>query len=142
MIECSLAEMKKASMDNKVKAKSGMYSNCMYHSVKGFGTKTWVVIVNIDLDYEKHAFEGKNVDEITEECIEYLNTPPKSKYGKKRKRKPLYGLFHEKPYRARLKEKNNKKYIQAMLLVGDRKRKCFWGEGEKVSFKKRASRKK
>ena len=60
----------------------------MYHGVKGFGAKTWVVIVNIDLDYENHAFEGKSVDEITDECIEYLNTPPKSKYGKKRKRKP------------------------------------------------------
>jgi hypothetical protein len=136
MIECNLAEIKKISTNNKVVAKKGLYSSCMFHGVKGFGTKTWVVIVNIDLDYEKFASEGKSLADITEECIEYLNTPPKSKYGKRRKRKPLYGLFHEKPYRSYLKEKGDKKYIQAMLLVGDRKRSCFWGQGEKMSFKR------
>ena len=132
MIKCNLADIKKMTADNKVKTKNGLYSSCIFHGIKGFGKKVWVVLVNIDLDYEEHEADGKNLEEITEECIDYLNTPPKSKYGKKRKRKPLYGLFHKKPYRTYLKEKNNKKYIQAMLIVDDRKRSCFWGEGEKM----------
>jgi len=120
------------------KAKSGLYSNSIYHNIKGFGTKAWVVIVNIiDLDYEEHASKGKDLEEITKECVEYLNIPPKSKYGKRRKRKPLYGLFESKPYRAYLKEQSGKKYIQALLIVGDRKRKCFWGQGEKMSLRKK-----
>jgi len=139
MIECSLAEIKRhpalVPATNK-KIKHGLYGGSVYHGVKGFGSKVWVVIVNIDLDYDKHTLEGKDLEEITKECIEYLNTPPKSKYGKRRKRKPLYGLFHDEPHRAYLREKNNKKYIQALLVVSDRKRKCFWGKGEKILLKR------
>jgi hypothetical protein len=136
MIECALIEMKKTIADSKVKAKHGLYSSCMFYGIKGFGKKTWVVMVNVSLDYEKCTAEGKSLEQIAEGCIKYLNTPPKSKYGKKRKRKPLYGLFHDKPYRVYLKEKGDKKYLQAMLLVSDRKRSCFWGEGEKVSLRR------
>ena len=135
MIECNLREITKLSLTtpplNK-KAKHGQYSKAMYYSIKGFGKTSWVVIVNIDLDYDKHISEGKTLQEVAEGCIEYLNTPPKSKYGKRRKRKPLYGLFKKEPYRAYLKEKDDTKYIQALLVVDDRKRKCFWGEGEKL----------
>jgi hypothetical protein len=135
MIECSLQEITKPSLMvpllNK-KVKHGQYSKSMYYGVKGFGKTSWVVIVNIDLDYDKHISEGKTLQEVAEGCIKYLNIPPKSKYGKRRKRKPLYGLFEDKPYRIRLKEKNNTKFIQALLVVDDRKRKCFWGEGEKL----------
>ena len=136
MIECNLQEITKLSLTtpplNK-KAKHGQYSKAMYYSIKGFGKTSWVVIVNIDLDYDKHISEGKTLQEVAEGCIEYLNTPPKSKYGKRRKRKPLYGLFKKEPYYTCLKEKDDTKYIQALLVVNDRKRKCFWGEGEKLS---------
>jgi hypothetical protein len=136
MIECTLSGIKKDFANSKSKTKNGLYSSCIHHNVKGFGRKTWVVIVNIDLDYNKHSAEGKSLEDIVEGCIEYLNTPPKSKYGKRRKRKPLYGMFNKEPYRAHLKEKSGEKYIQAMLLVNDRKRSCFWGEGEKVSLRR------
>jgi len=139
MIECSLSEIEKYSfpfLPGGKKVKYGKYSYAIYHSIKDFGRKAWVVIVNINLDYETQVSEGKDLKEIAQGCIEYLNTPPKSKYGKRRKRKPLYGTFQDEPYRVCLKEKNNKKYIQALLIVGDRKRKCFWGEGEKVYFRK------
>jgi len=139
MIECSLAEIKRhpALMLSKgKKTKHGLYSSSIYHGIKGFGSKIWVVIVNIDLDYDKQVFEGKNLEEIAKGCVEYLNAPPKSKYGKRRKRKPLYGAFHKEPYRAYLKEKDDKKYIQALLVVNDRKRNAFWGEGEKVFLKR------
>ena len=135
MIECTLANIKK-SFSNSAKTKNGLYSSCMFYGIKGFGTRVWVVIVNIDLDYDKYASEGKNLEEVAKGCVEYLNTPPKSKYGRRRKRKPVYGSFHDEPYRAILKEKNNKKYIQAMLLVNDRKRNCFLGAGEKLSLKR------
>jgi len=139
MIECTLHKIKKysssTSSGNK-KIKYGIYSSAVYHNIKGFGKKNWVVIVNIDLDYEKHAGEGKSLEEITKDCLLYLNTPPKSKYGRRRKRKLLYGAFQDTPYRAYLKEKDNKKYIQALLIVNDKKRKCFWGKGEKLRLRK------
>tara|TARA_Y100000310_G_C20283913_1_gene623909 strand:- start:178 stop:594 length:417 start_codon:yes stop_codon:yes gene_type:complete len=138
MIECNLHEIKKRSFFSSAsnKIKYGVYSSAIYHNIKGFGKKAWVVIVNINLDYEKHADKGKSLEEITKGCIEYLNTAPKSKYGRRRKRKLLYGSFRGTPYRAYLKEKNNKKYIQALLIVEDKKRKCFWGQGEKLRLRK------
>ena len=138
MIECSLAEIKRhpSLASSKKKTKYGLYSKSIHHGVKGFGSKAWVVIVNIDLDYDKYASEGKSLEEITKKCIEYLNIPPKSKYGKRRKRKPLYGLFREEPRHISLKERDDKKYIQASLIVADRKRKCFWGEGEKLILRR------
>ena len=138
MIECSLAEIKRYSFlpNYEDKIKHGLYSSCVYHSIKGFGKKAWVVIVNIDLDYDKHDSEGKSLEEIARGCIEYLNTPMKSKYGKRRKKKLPYGKFYEDPHRAFLKENGSKKFIQAYLVVGDRKRRCFWGEGEKFRFRK------
>ena len=141
MIDCSLMPVPGSpwspTYSNKIKY--GLYSNSFYWSIPSFGRKCWVVVVNIDVDYEKHLEEDKTVEEVVVECIEYLNTPPKSKYGKRRKRKPLYGLFHKKPYKAKLLEKNNKKYIQALLIVDKKKNKHFWGEGEaiKIGHKKR-----
>ena len=139
MIECTLAEIKRLSfppnIDNRVK--HGMYSSSIYHNVKGFGKKAWVVIVNIDLDYERYVSEGKSLEEIARGCVEYLNTPLKSKYGKKRKRKLPYGEFREEPYRANLREKDGKKFIQALLVVNNRSRRCFWGSGEKMRLSRK-----
>ena len=138
MIECSLAGLKRSAFlaSSTNKTKHGLYSKSIYHGIKGFGTKAWVVVVNINLDYDKHVSKGQDLKEITKGCIEYLNTPPKSKYGKRRKRKPLYGTFRDEPHRISLKEKDGKKYIQALLIVDSRRRKCFWGEGEKVILRK------
>ena len=138
MIECTLTGMKKYSIfphpDKRIKY--GQYSSSIYHNIKGFGKKVWVVIVNIDVEYDKYASTGQTLEEIALGCIEYLNTPLKSKYGKRRRRKLPYGEFREEPYRAYLKEKDGKKYIQAFLVVNNRKRKCFWGEGEKMSLRR------
>lgn len=132
MIECNLIPMKKyGNYAKNDKVKFGKYMNSIFQ-FKGFGRKKWVVGVNIDLDYEEQ--HEKPLQEIVEGCVEFLNTPPKSKYGKRRKRKPLYGLFEADPYKFYLLEKDNKKYIQALLVIGERKSKHFWGEGEKVSL--------
>jgi len=134
MIECKLMPISDspwfAPSSNKVKY--GLYSSSCYWSIRGFGKKCWVIIANIDVDHEKYLNEGKTIEEIVVECIEYLNTPPKSKYGKKRKRKPVYGLFHKKPHTVKLLEKSDKKYIQALLIIDEKKNKYFWGEGESI----------
>ena len=139
MIECTLMEIEKYSYLPSLnsKTKHGVYSSSIYHNIKGFGRKAWVVIVNIGLDYDKHGLVGeKTLEEVVLGCIEYLNTPLKSKYGKRRKRRLPYGKFQEEPYRTSLKEKDGQKYIQALLIIEDRKRRCFWGEGEKLSLKR------
>ena len=123
------------------RTKYGLYSGSFYWSIPDFGRKHWVVVVNIDVDYKKYLDEGKTIKEIVTNCIEYLNTPPKSKYGKKRKRRPIYGLFREEPHTAKLIEKNNKKYVQALLVVNKRTNKRFWGAGEKVARIKSKNRK-
>ena len=140
MIECSLLGLKEygsvLKTQNK-KIKYGIYLSSHFSTIPGFGKRCWVVAANIDVDYEKYISEGFSPEQIVKECIEFLNTPPKSKYGKKRKRKPLYGLFHNVPHKFYLKNKNGTEYIQALLIVENRKRKHFWREGEKLSFKRR-----
>jgi len=139
MIECSLLEMKKYSffVEQGPKVKYGRYLSSFFHNIPGFGKKVWIVGANILVDYDEHIANGKTPEEVIEECIKYLNTPPKSKYGKRRKRKPLFGKFEEKPHKFYLKEKDNKKYIQALLLVPERKRRCFWGEGPQMHMRRK-----
>ena len=139
MIECKLMPMAEDTSKpiRFSKVRHGLYSNSFHWSVSGFGRKNWVVIVNIDADHEKYLDEGKTIEEIVTGCIEYLNTPPKSKYGKKRKRKPLHGSFHREPHRAKLLEKNDEKYIQALLIVDKKKSRHFWGEGAVTKIRKK-----
>lgn len=85
----------------------------------------------IELDYDKAREECETDDEIVARCIEYLNTPPKSKYGKRRKRKPLY-VFDPQPYNYEVKEKKGKQIISAKLIVRERKNKYFWSQGPSV----------
>lgn len=131
MIECTLMPMKKYSSildaDDKTE-KYGKYLNAHW-PLKGFGKKCWLVVVHIDINYEALVNEEKTLEDVVIECINYLNTPPKSKYGKRRKRRLPYGKFHDAPYKIYPKEKNGKKYIQVFLAVDKRKNKCFWGEG-------------
>ena len=141
MVECSLLPMKKgiaASFNDKIKY--GSYLKCYFWDVPGFGQKKWVVAVHIDVDYEKHLQEGMELQDLVSGCVEYLNTPLKSRYGKRRKRRPTYGLFCKKPHKFYLKDKDNKKYIQAFLVVEYPKSKHFWGEGEKITSGKRRKR--
>tara|TARA_R110000824_G_scaffold8737_1_gene39515 strand:- start:2319 stop:2648 length:330 start_codon:yes stop_codon:yes gene_type:complete len=109
-----------------------MYSSCYIHSIKGYGKNRWVVHANIDFDYESVKELQLSEQEIVQRCIEYLNTPLKSKYGKKRKRKLPYGKFEPVPYRFKLKEKNNKVYIEAQLIVLSHENKKFWHSGVRL----------
>jgi len=133
MIECFLQPLKlKYSKNQDGKQKHGMYMQTMYWSIKGYGKKTWLVTVNIDLDYDKAKELYESDDEIIEKCIEYLNTPPKSKYGKRRKRKPLY-TFDIKPYSYKIIEnESGKKIISARLTTKEQKNKYFWKSGPSI----------
>jgi len=112
--------------------KYGQYSHSIFHNIAGFGIKRWVVIVNIELDYELHSKQHTD-EEIVGKCVNYLNTPKPSKYGKKRKRRLPYGSF-EQIYKYSIKQDDcGTKYIQACLVVQKRKNKHFRGEGEKLS---------
>jgi hypothetical protein len=129
MFECELREIKREFYKSD-KPKYGIYSGSCLWSVKGFGSKVWGVSVRIDLDYESAKQKYATDDEIVEQCIHYLNMPPKSKYGKRRMRKPLYE-FESTPYSYSIKEKEGKTCISAMLLIKQKKNKYFWGQGEK-----------
>jgi len=132
MIPCKLlATIKNKYMENdSLERRFGHYLNSFY-PIKGFGRDCWVVVVNILVDYEQYLKEGLNEEKITLECIKYLNHRPKSKYGKRRRRKATYGIFRNIPYSFKPKEKDGKKIIQTLLVVEERKNKNFWGEGRK-----------
>ena len=119
---------KKYSNQEHKKIKYGVYLQQMYWNIKGYGKTVWVVAVKIDLDYDKIKDVYKDDDEIVQKCIEFLNTPPKSKYGKHRKRKPFY-TFDMTPYSYKIIEKDSKKIISAILKTNEQKNKYFWGSG-------------
>tara|TARA_R110000765_G_scaffold305600_1_gene399501 strand:+ start:124 stop:441 length:318 start_codon:yes stop_codon:yes gene_type:complete len=102
----------------------------MYWDIKGYGKTVWVVEVKINLpnyDALKETYESD--DDIVQKCVEFLNTPPKSKYGKKRKRKTLYS-FDSMPYTYEIVDgKQGGKVISARLKTSERKNIHFWKSG-------------
>ena len=53
----------------------------------------------------------------------------------KKKPKPLYGKL--KLYKAKLKEGENGKFIEAEIITDQRKNKNFWREGMKITRKRK-----
>ena len=132
MIPCKLRSVREWEaipyLNKTNKTRFGHYMPISF-PIKGYGKDCWVVAANIDIVAEEYLAQGKTMDEIVKECIEYLNTPPKSKYGKKRKRKPLYGKIRKAPHSYKVKED----YIQALLIIEEKKNKNFWGQGKPQS---------
>jgi len=138
MIECALAPIKQCSglfPIKKEKVLYGIYLSSFY-PIKDYGRERWIVAVNVDVDYKKHLEEGMSLEELAENCVSFLNTPPKSKYGKRRKRKSLYGIFEPKPYKVKIINKQNRSFMQLLLIIDEAKRKCFWGKGIRVLSKR------
>ena len=132
MIECKLqAVVPRFSHAPREKFKYGTYLQVMYWGVKGYGKKTWLVAVKIDLDYEAAKKEYEDDTEIIKNCIAYLNAPQKSKYGKKRMRQSQY-LFNPEPYSYKIVEGEDKTHISAKLITPEQKNKCFWHTGPSV----------
>jgi len=135
MIPCKLSQIKQ---NNLIQAqttdyKYGQYLSNYFH-IKGYGKKCWVIAVNIEVDHNVYLTQGYDEETLVRECIAHLNFPPKSKYGKKRRRQPLYGKFRDEPHSFKFKVKNGKPIIQVLLVTGRRKSKYFWGEGQKVNY--------
>ena len=143
MIPCTLSQIKQNRwlQRDQTKTRHGLYLSSYFH-IKGYGKKCWVVAVNIEVDHSLYLAQGVTEEQLVRECIEHLNFPPKSKYGKKRRRQPLYGKFREKPHSFKLKTKNNKQIIEAFLVTEHRRSKHFWGEGIKANYSTWGRRKK
>ena len=135
MIPCKLIPMKENTI-LETEASEYRYGRYItnFFPVKGLGRNCWVIVVNIDVEYDSLIAEGLTLEEIALGCVKFLNFRPKSRYGKKRLRKPLYGVFRPKPYNFKLMDKGGKKYIQALLITEDRKNIKFWKEGKKEIF--------
>tara|TARA_Y100000034_G_C6812161_1_gene365045 strand:+ start:34 stop:468 length:435 start_codon:yes stop_codon:yes gene_type:complete len=131
MIECSFREFHEfgsviASSSNK--RRKGFYSHSVI-PVSGLGRDKWLIIVHIDINYQKHLHKGLSEKQIFQRCIEFLNQPPPRKKYAKKKPKPLYG--HLTPYKAKFKEDENGQFIEAEIMTDQRKNKNFWREGIK-----------
>jgi hypothetical protein len=120
------------------KKKYGRYSNRYFNGVKGYGTKTWAVWVELEAsvkDYDKAESE----ETFFYDCIEFLNTPPKKKTSKtgKRRKQSVYGLKLNKHIVLSIRRPSeSKKTIRFHLLVTTDKKihKNFWFEGPLGSF--------
>jgi len=143
MIPCKLSQIKQNSLfhTDQAKYKYGQYLSSYFH-IKGYGKKCWVVAVNIEVDHSLYLAQGETEEHLVEKCIQHLNFPPKSKYGKKRRRQPLYGQFRDTPHSFKLKTKNGKQIIEALLVTARRRGKHFWGEGLKANYSTWGRRKK
>jgi hypothetical protein len=137
MIACKLSQIKRNSSlqtdQDQAKIKYGQYLSSYFH-IKGYGKKCWVIAVNIEVDHSLYLAQGVTSEQLVRGCIEHLNFPPKSKYGKKRRRQPLYGKLRGVPYSFKLKTKNNKQIIEALLVTERQRSKHFWGEGIKANY--------
>jgi len=137
MIACKLSQIKRNSSlqadQDQAKIKYGQYLSSYFH-IKGYGKKCWVIAVNIEVDHSLYLAQGVTSEQLVRGCIEHLNFPPKSKYGKKRRRAPLYGKLRGEPHSFKLKTKNNKQIIEALLVTERQRSKHFWGEGIKANY--------
>jgi hypothetical protein len=117
--------------------KSGRYSKCIFPEVKGYGDTHWVVGCYIELDYPSYLKEMTE-KELIQACLDQLNEiPPREKFQRQRT-SSLYGTLDILSYK--LKEKNDKPFIEMMLITDEQKNEHFWGEGISFANHKKARR--
>tara|TARA_Y100000310_G_scaffold314650_1_gene364233 strand:+ start:1978 stop:2562 length:585 start_codon:yes stop_codon:yes gene_type:complete len=107
----------------------GRYHGSVFHSVKNFGARKWIVAVRILVDYEKYRGEGHEDEEIIAGCIRHLNQPPSRKKFQRRIRKPLYGTLEREAIQFEMKTHKDRSCITAILVTNERRNKNFFGEG-------------
>ena len=140
MIECTLQKMREhgdlVPRKSKERLRYGRYMHSAF-PIEGIEKKKWVVGVHIDIPEYETLRSEKTVEEIAKECIEFLNTPPQNKRGRKRT-KPLYATFEEVPYRIYEKRDGyGKVFLQALLVISDRRNRSFWSSGERTLSSKK-----
>lgn len=142
MIECTLRSIEEyhhVLPGRDKKTKLGRYHGSSFN-FKTFGTTRWVVGVYINVNYNKYLVEGASEEDVVESCIEYLNIPPPRKKYQKKKPKSLYGNIEKKPLSYHFKEDDEGTYIEALLIVDQRKNKLFWGAGGRGRIAKKRGR--
>ena len=127
-IECDLREIPEYFFEtNSSKKRRGKYHGSNFWDIPKFGTKRWVVAARIDMDFEAFKDIDMTDEELAQACVNYLNKPPPRKKYAKRQPKPKYGTLEL--YRAKIVEREDDKYIDAYLIVQNRKERHFWGKG-------------
>jgi len=114
--------------------KFGRYHQSVWHEVKQFGSKRWVVGCYILCGKNIQALmeQGSTEEEIVQGCIKFLNQPPPRKKYQRKKRKPLYGNLDPLPVRYNFNMvREGEKVIMLLFATDARKNKYFWGEGPK-----------
>ena len=128
MIKCELVPI--SSLESRTaKPRFGRYHGSCFWDVKNFGSKKWVIAAYIKIE-DSTLFEESTPEDIARGCVEYLNQPPPRKKYAKKVPKPKYGSLEY--YSARIIEKEEGKYISALLVTDARKNKLFWGKGRNV----------
>ena len=107
----------------------GRYHGSIFHGIKGFGLKKWVVLVRIMVNYDKYRLEDYTDEEIVTGCIRHLNQPPPRKKFQRRIKKPIYGTLNLEPVDFEMKRHNGEPCIVATLVTNERRNKNFFGEG-------------
>ena len=102
----------------------GKYHGSYFPGVPELWIKNWIVVAELNVDFQKYEQEGYDKESIVQGCVNYLNLePPRKKYAKKQT-KPLYGKL--KLYK--ICKLDNEK-VQVLLITDRKKNKHFWGEG-------------
>jgi len=129
-IECSLRKLNEYSSVASKKKKFGRYHGSTFWDIPNFGRKKWVVGVKIDFDFAVLKDVELSTEEIAKACLAHLNTPPPRKRYAKKAPKPKYGTLEF--YKADIIEKDQEKYISALVITDSRKHKMFWRKGKNV----------
>lgn len=130
MIQCQWRQLKKSPWTVEEETKCGRYHNSVFN-VEGYGKSQWAICGYLEADFDKYLEEGMSEEDIIKGCVEYLNvTPTRKKYQKK---KPVPKFGNLKLIQAKLKEADNKRYIEIILGTDQRKSKMFWGEGSVIA---------
>lgn len=125
-IPCSFVPVKKSYFGESEDYKFGRYSQSTF-GFKDFGTKKWVVITYLKLDYEKWRTEGLNDEEIVQGCANFLSRKQRIS---KRKEIQVYGNLEPVKIADKVSFKKKEKDIFVVEFATDhRKNNNFWGQG-------------
>lgn len=129
-IECELREISEYGFSESEKTKRGRYHGSNFWDIPGFGSKKWVIAVKMDINFSELDTTDTSIKELAEACTNFLNKPPPRKKYARRQPKAKYGELEL--YHAKIIEKDEDKYISALLITNSRKNVFFWGKGKLI----------
>ncbi len=124
-IECSFRKIGNTGFPD---LKDGRYSQSNFWEIKDFGTKKWVVLGYLDVDWMKEReISGFGEKEVISACLEHLNKKPERKKHQKKDSVPVYGNLEL--FKADFKIKDGKPFIIVQFITDQHNNEHFWGEG-------------